>query len=148
MLLILFLIALLSSLAPAHTATFEVIAENSNDPALITLRGKFQMEDIKVFRFKIASISKAVVALDSDGGNLLAGIRIGTDIRLRSFVTLVPSGARCASACAIAWLGGARRFMGENAMVGFHAAYREEGGRASETGAGNAVLGVKSNRVT
>jgi hypothetical protein len=37
--------------------------------------------------------------------------------------------------------------MGENAMVGFHAAYREEGGRASETGAGNAVLGAYLSQI-
>jgi hypothetical protein len=142
-----FFLALLLLIAPARAATLEVITNNPNDPALIILRGTLRMEDVDAFRFKIGSISKAVVAFDSDGGNLVAGIRIGTDIRLRSFVTLVPSGARCASACAIAWLGGARRFMAENAMVGFHAAYRDEGGRASETGAGNAVLGAYLSQI-
>ena len=113
---------------PACAATLEIIPGTGDEPALILMRGPLRVEDIEAFRFKAASMPKAVVALESDGGSLLAGIRIGTDIRLRSFVTLVPNGARCASACAIAWLGGARRFMGEDAMVGFHAAYKTRAG--------------------
>src|SRR5262249_20170474 len=47
----------------------------------------------------------------------------------------------CASACAIAWLGGAQRFMSPTAHIGFHAAYTEKAGRASESGVGNALVG-------
>jgi hypothetical protein len=44
------------------------------------------------------------VAFESDGGSRQAGIRMGEFIRQRGFVTVVPTGARCESACAIAWL--------------------------------------------
>src|SRR5262249_37663398 len=104
-------------------------------------------EDIGEFRFKVAKLSTAVVALESDGGSLLAGIRIGEIIRLRGFVTVVTNGARCASACAIAWLGGRHRFMGEQALIGFHAAYRKEPAGTSESGMGNAVLGAYLNNI-
>jgi hypothetical protein len=83
--------------------------------------------------------------LESDGGSLLAGIRIGEIIRLKGFVTVVANGARCASACATAWLGGVRRFMGEQVRIGFHAAYRSD--TTSESGMGNAVLGAYLNSI-
>jgi hypothetical protein len=37
--------------------------------------------------------------------------------------------------------GGTRRFLGERSQVGFHAAYRDDEGRPTETGVGNALLG-------
>jgi hypothetical protein len=82
------------------------------------------------------------VAFRSDGGSLLAGIRIGMLIRVKNFITVVPDGAQCASACAVAWLGGARRFMGAGSKVGFHAAYVQKGSATTESGPGNAVLGA------
>jgi hypothetical protein len=143
------LIALLSLVfaGPANAATITVTAETNETSALVAIQGVLRSEDIETFRFKIAKLRRAIVALESDGGSLLAGIRIGELIRLRSFVTVVPTGARCASACAIAWLGGAARFMGEPALVGFHAAYRDDGARPTEAGAPNAVLGAYLNKI-
>jgi hypothetical protein len=85
----------------------------------------------------------AVVLLESPGGSALAGIEIGRTIRLRNFLTWVPSGVRCASACAAAWLGGTKRLMGKSALVGFHAAYRVDQGRIAESAAANAVLALQ-----
>ena len=81
------------------------------------------------------------MTFNSDGGSLLAGIEIGKTIRLKSFATVVLDRKRCASACAFAWLGGSPRFMGSDSLVGFHAAYVERGGRTTEIGVGNALLG-------
>jgi hypothetical protein len=143
-----FLIALLFvSGAPAIAATITVTPQTGDKPALVAVQGVLRDEDIDDFRFKVAHLSSAVVALESDGGSLLAGIRIGETIRLRGFVTVVSNGARCASACAIAWLGGRQRFMGEQALIGFHAAYRKEMTGASESGVGNAVLGAYLNSI-
>jgi hypothetical protein len=107
-------------------------------PALVTVQGVLKSKDIEAFRFRIAKLSKAIVAFESDGGSLLAGIRIGELIRMKGFITVVPVGARCASAYAIAWLGGVKRFMGEPALVGFHAAYRDDGTGPTEFGSANA----------
>jgi hypothetical protein len=90
---------------------------------------------------------KAIVALQSTGGSLIAGIDIGTQIRLRNYTTLVPSGVLCASACAVAWLGGTNRLMGPGALIGFHAAYVDQSGQAIETGVGNALLGAYLNKL-
>jgi len=94
---------------------------------------------------KTGSLSAAIIRLESNGGSLVAGIQIGETIRLKGFQTLVPAGARCASACAMAWLGGTQRFMGPNARIGLHLASNAKS--AQGTGVANALLGAYLNRV-
>jgi hypothetical protein len=110
--------------------------------ALVLLQGDIELGDIAEFWAKAAPLSKATIAFRSDGGSLLGGLRIGALIRESGFTTLVPDGARCASACAVAWLGGLHRLMGSGSQVGFHAAYVLKGRRTVESGPGNAVLGA------
>ena len=70
-----------------------------------------------------------------------AGLSIGKQIRQRGYATLV--GAKlCASACALAWLGGAHRYMQRDSRIGFHAAYVQNGEYVRETGMGNALIGA------
>jgi hypothetical protein len=107
----------------AQAATITVTPLANSDTALVTVEGEFVLEDIQAFRQRIMSQPKALIAFQSDGGSVIAGIEIGKIIRLRNFATLVPDNLRCASACALAWLGGAVRFMGPEAQIGFHAAY-------------------------
>jgi hypothetical protein len=115
--------------------------------ALVIVEGDLELGDIEIFRSKVAALSKATVAFRSDGGSLLAGIRIGMLVRVKSFTTIVPDAAQCASACAVAWLGGAHRFLGVGAKVGFHAAYVQKGGTTTESGPGNAVLGAYLDQI-
>jgi hypothetical protein len=117
------------------------------DTAMITLSGVMVESDNEQFRAAVATYPKAIVAFQSPGGSLIAGIEIGTQIRLRNYMTLVPSGVQCASACALAWLGGTKRLMGPGARIGFHAASVNENGQAIETGAGNALLGAYLNKL-
>lgn len=60
---------------------------------------------------------------NSEGGNLMAGLEIGRAIRLKGFDTLVPDKMYCASACALAWLGGKTRWAGPGDHSTFHAAW-------------------------
>ena len=133
--------ALFSALSSAKGAKIDV-SRLDDGSALVLLQGDIELDDIAQFWARAATLSKATIAFRSDGGSLLAGIRIGTLIREREFVTLVPDGARCASACAVAWLGGLQRLMGNGSKVGFHAAYVLKGHRTVESGPGNAVLGA------
>jgi hypothetical protein len=103
------------------------------------------LETRRALRIETASLSKAVVALASDGGNLDAGTQIGEAIRLKGFLTLVPHGAICASACALAWLGGTRRLMGKSSQVGFHSAADVSTGGLS--GSGDALIGAYLNKI-
>jgi hypothetical protein len=131
-----------TSYGGANAATITVVKQENSDIALVTVEGAFILEDIQDFRQKVMSQPKALVAFESNGGSVIAGIEIGKIIRLRNFATLVPDNVQCASACALAWLGGSVRFMGPQARIGFHAAYVVEGGKASETGSGNALVGA------
>jgi hypothetical protein len=134
-------ITLLLGLRWADAAAIDVERIDAGS-ALVTVDGDFELNDIEIFKAKIGTLSRATVAFRSDGGSLLAGIKIGKAIREKNFITVVPDGSQCASACAVAWLGGARRFMGAGSRVGFHAAYIQRAGATSESAPGNAVLGA------
>lgn len=143
---VLVIVALLLAPPAARAANIEVKPVDGA-AALVMVEGDLELNDIDVFRTKVAALSKATVAFRSDGGSLLAGIRIGMLIRVRNFTTIVPDAAQCASACAVAWLGGAHRFLGVGSRVGFHAAYVQKAGANTESGPGNAVLGAYLDQI-
>ena len=128
----------------SHAANISVDVLGANK-AIVTIDGPLYADDRKQFTEKVGALSNAIVGLQSDGGSMLAGIQIGEAIRLKGFTTVVPTGARCASACALAWLGGTRRLMGSGAQIGFHSAYDMQSGR--EIGVANAVMGAYLNRI-
>lgn len=140
------IVALLCAMPMARAASIDV-KSTSGPMALVMVEGDLELADIENFRNKVAPLSKATVAFRSDGGSLLAGIRIGMLIRVRNFTTVVPDNAQCASACAVAWLGGVHRFLGTAAKVGFHAAYVQKAGATAESGPGNAVLGAYLDQI-
>jgi hypothetical protein len=88
-----------------------------------------------------------LVIFDSLGGNLYAGIGIGKIARLKGFVTAVGSSSECASACALAWLGGTERIVFLPGRVGFHAAYKSTNGLKLESGSANARVGAYLNQL-
>jgi hypothetical protein len=141
----LILFSLLTAATAARAATVDVVSLGPNKPPLVTVSGTFDLNDRDVFLRKIGSLSRAIVAFDSDGGSLLAGLQIGEIIRMKNFTTVVLDQTRCASSCALAWLGGTKRFMGATAKIGFHAAY--DGETRQVTGPGNALVGAYLNRI-
>jgi hypothetical protein len=104
--------------------------------------GKLELEDEKKFNIVAQRYNKGAVVFSSPGGNLAAGIKIGQIIRMRNFATGVAPNTKCASACALAWLGGTQRFMSSTSLIGFHAAFVVENGSPVETGLGNAIVGA------
>jgi peptidoglycan hydrolase-like protein with peptidoglycan-binding domain len=98
--------------------------------------------DEDTFAEKVLRLKEAVVIFDSNGGNLIAGLEIGRGIRLKGFDTFVPDNMLCASACALAWLGGKEKLAGPEARIAFHAAWKLEDGKKVETGPGNALVGA------
>jgi hypothetical protein len=125
--------------AKALPAEIERI-QTGDDLELITISGPIQYRDDVKFRLATIDTKKAIVMLASPGGSLDAGLSIGKQIRLGGYSTLVGS-RLCASACALAWLGGQRRYMSADSKVGFHAAYVNDGEFKRETGLGNARIG-------
>jgi hypothetical protein len=139
---------IIAFLGVAEAADIEV-QRFDNGSALVVVEGRFELSDVEAFRENVEALpaGRATVAFRSRGGRLLAGIRIGAVIRAKKFTTVVPDGASCASACALAWLGGVRRLVGQDSSVGFHAAfvYRPDG--PTESGPGNAILGAYLNQL-
>jgi hypothetical protein len=85
-----------------------------------------------------------IVSLDSPGGSLMDGVEIGQFLRkvgahteVRRYSAEVPGqyrdelpGAQCYSACALAFMGGVEREVGDGGKLGFHQFY---GGNSSST---------------
>ena len=134
---------------PVAKAADIVIKPLEGGSTLITIDGELELGDIDNFRAKAEPlpVGRTTVEFRSKGGRLLAGIRIGAQIRAKRFNTVVPDGAQCASACALAWLGGVRRFVGEYSSVGFHTAYILKTAGPAESGPGNAILGAYLNQI-
>ncbi|MCB8878255.1 COG3904 family protein [Acidisoma silvae] len=143
------IIALVLHLTAAKAADITA-GPASDDPSvgIIKVIGQINEGDSDQFSSVIQGYSKAIVIFDSPGGNLFAGLQIGQVIRTHEFATGVADGAFCASACALAWLGGTQRYIQGSGEVGFHAAYMEDAsGQKSESGVGNALVGAYLTRL-
>jgi hypothetical protein len=129
---------------PAVAATITVRPETPDRPIVVVVEGSLAAFDEDQFAAKTAPLSSAFVAFSSDGGSLVAGLRIGEAIRRKRFSTIVPDGRRCASACALAWLGGVERFIGTSGKISFHAAYDAA---SDESGVGTAVVDAYLSKI-
>lgn len=134
-------------LSSALAATIQLGKSLPGTAPIIIVDGELVPGDAERFQGTATGLRSALVVLRSDGGQLLAGIEIGTTIRLKNFETVVPNDARCASACALAWIGGTRRYVAPRGRVGFHAAWRLVDGKPAEAGSGNALVGAYLNRI-
>jgi hypothetical protein len=130
--------SILLTAAPALAATITLGPQKPDRPNVVMVEGLLVADDEDQFGAKTASLPSAFVAFSSDGGSLVAGLRIGEAIRRKGFSTIVPDGQRCASACALAWLGGVERFIGTDGKIGFHAAY--DSASDGDAGIGNTVV--------
>ena len=138
------LMAVLSATA-GRAADIELTALPGKDKAsVITITGELRPGDKERFLNFALQTEKALVLLGGPGGNLLVGLDIGQAIRLRGYSTYVADNIQCASACALAWLGGAHRFMSRSALIGFHAAF-DRTDPTNASGSANAIVGAYLN---
>jgi hypothetical protein len=101
--------------------------------------------DLQKFKKIAVEIDKAVVLLESQGGQTYDALEIGKIIKIKGYSTYVGNETTCASSCALIWLSGTSKYMGRNAKLGFHAAYLETDGSKKESGLGNAIVGSYLN---
>lgn len=66
---------------------------------------------------------RTTVNLQSLGGYLKDGYLMGRLFREHDVETVIPNDSACASSCAVAYLGGVKRTMPENAIIMFHSPY-------------------------
>jgi len=112
---------------------------------VLTLDGGIEQgDDVKFDQFlKQNSVNSAVLALNSPGGNLAAGLAIGRRVHESGYATIVPDNMMCGSVCAAIWLAGVPRQYQGKSRIGFHSAYTvdKKGKVIGATGMGNALLG-------
>lgn len=132
-----------------HEAHAAEILHNEETPGggVIFIFGELKPGDEKTFNLIAQKYNRAAVLLRSPGGHLLTGLEIGRTIRMRNFGTGVAPKTMCASACALAWLGGTKRYMDDASRLGFHVAYTESGGIVRESGLANAVVGAYATQL-
>jgi hypothetical protein len=110
----------------------------------VSITGKIERGDFERFyeaTKNLPSAGNVFVELQSNGGDLLAGLAIGSRIHEKGWTTSVYPPYKCASVCALIWLAGSNRSAPERGgSIGFHAAYRTSDGR--ESGAANALVGA------
>lgn len=135
----------LCAVASAQAAEITIVS-SGNGHQVVSVRGQINLGDDERFTRVVLKLDEAIVLFDSPGGNLSAGLGIGRVIQLKKFLTAVDADSTCASACALAWLSGSKRFVAQPGHVGFHAAYFTNGnGQVTETGSGNALVGAYLN---
>jgi len=108
----------------------------------IRITGKIVGEDfLKFFDARVLyARSWGFVYLESPGGSVLDAISIGQQIAEAEWDTVVGENSTCASACGLIWLAGKRRFVAENARIGFHAVYYTDSRQITSNG--NAIVGA------
>jgi ATP-dependent protease ClpP protease subunit len=70
---------------------------------------------------------RILVALDSNGGLLVDGIKLGKIFRSQGVLTHIKSGDMCASSCAVAFIGGNERAISGDGKLLFHSPYKNAG---------------------
>jgi hypothetical protein len=133
--------------AQADAAQIKVISNAKLKCPVVRVKGTLLPGDAQKFSDAVVPFKKIVVEFESEGGTIYDGLVIGKLINASGNWTVVRTGKTCASACAIAWLGGTRRFAEKGAKIGFHAAYVTKKKRAEESGIANAIVGAYLTRL-
>jgi hypothetical protein len=116
--------ALTFSSASAATITAATSKENKTT---VSLTGEIVEGDADKLKEIIRSANEAVrlvsgMRFDSPGGNLLEGVKLAGIIRSAKISTVVANGAKCASACFVAFAAGSQKFVSYTARIGVHGA--------------------------
>ncbi|MDR9808895.1 COG3904 family protein [Rhizobium hidalgonense] len=101
--------------------TYERVPLNEGG-RLLMIRGEFEPSDdpMKLVA-EYTQYQPSAISFDSNGGSVLAAIKIGRAIRALSANTVQIRSTQCASACALAFLGGVQR-SAEAGSIGVHQA--------------------------
>lgn len=117
---------------PALANALEFSEHQNNSPSLLAILGIGEIENgdadklDKILR-KFPKKKNTVIYLKSKGGSLHEGMRLGRYFQKHRIKTVVEGNSVCASACALAFLGGTDitgsswRSSSDNSLLGFHA---------------------------
>ncbi|MDC1198766.1 SH3 domain-containing protein [bacterium] len=127
--------------APLSVNAIEMKMETFDDTRVLILTGDFTAQDEpRTLASAIANFSPDLISFNSLGGNIYAAMAFGRIIRLHSVATIQFRSQECASACALAFLGGSQRYA-EPGAIGVHKTSFIEGSGLSS---GDAVSAIQS----
>ncbi len=106
--------------APSVSRAVEVETGTSEGIRVLTISGAFtSRDDPGRLARSLAAFRPDIVAFDSPGGNIYSAMSFGRTIRTHGATTVQVRGMECASACALAFLGGTERYA-EPGSIGMH----------------------------
>lgn len=108
----------------------EACFANASEACYFVIDGEITQELVSevLHIFEKQEMDAFKVLLNSEGGDLNEGLRLGRAIRAKDLETTIgifqemhsPLPGECLSACAYAFLGGTERFVGDDNRLGFH----------------------------
>jgi hypothetical protein len=99
--------------------TFQPSKSNNGD-IIVIVKGNFERgESLTAFTKVVKEVGATVISFDSGGGNVAKALALGREIRRLRLSTIQPRALECASACALAFMGGVNRFA-EPGAIGVH----------------------------
>lgn len=111
---------LLAVIPHAHAAVSIEKLQIRGGETVLVVRGEFEFGDRpEALSAAVAQSGARVVTFNSNGGNVHAAMAFGRTIRALGLETVQLRSAECASACALAFVGGARR-TAEPGSIGVH----------------------------
>jgi len=128
-------------LEPAASAAEVQVINGQFGNKFISISGRIEQEDAKIFAESAVSSKADTVILNSPGGSVNSSMEIGRLIRARGMITVVTRNSYCVSACGLIWVAGVRRVLAPGARVGFHATFMTRDSMRMESGVGNALVG-------
>jgi len=120
----------LCATSPAYPLELTIHPNTSPSLSAVMAYGEVVDGDVEALESFLQSLPKKIttaVYLASPGGNLYEGMKLGRFFKENRIKTVVEGGADCASACALAFLGGTDgagkswRSSSSNSRLGFHA---------------------------
>jgi hypothetical protein len=99
---------------------------------IFVLKGRLGPGSYDRFRISVTRVKPDLIVLDGPGGRLLEAILIGREIRRRGMATAIRKNKTCASACAVVYLSGRKKYAGQGAAIGLHSASDGQGHRDSD----------------
>ena len=131
------MLAAASVVAAAPAPAAEIRVREATVVSHVFLDGYIEALDDGFFKHLTEAIKgPVIVSLNSRGGHLGAAMHIGNFIRMNQWATSVDNGDTCNSACAVIWLSGVKRFLGQYDRIGVHSAAFTESGRRNDFGNG------------
>jgi len=128
-------------LSPLVAAAADIKSATGKDGRVtIVIAGEIVPGDSDTFTIAVKQANGAGklvanVRLNSEGGNLLEGVKLADAVRYGKMSTNVGKNATCASACFLVFAAGSTKFATYDARIGVHGASDEDGNESVQSGA-------------